>query len=80
MKTQNIVIIAVAAVAAVYLLTRNRQGGPTTIIQQAPDRGTAEQILTGIGALAEGIGSGAADVARALTPTVGYSASSSRSA
>jgi len=81
MKTPNVLIIAVAAVVAAYLLSRAVAArGSTTVINQAPERGTAEQVLTGIGSLAGGLGDLAEGVGRALTPSYGgVAASSSRS-
>jgi X-X-X-Leu-X-X-Gly heptad repeat protein len=78
MKTPEVLIIAVAAVAVAYLLSRAvASRGTTTVINEAPERGTAEQVLTGIGELASGLGDLAGGVGRALTPSYGGVSSSS---
>ena len=71
MKTQTVIILAVAAVAAAWIVARAVAArGPATVINQAPDRSDAEQLLTGLGNLLGGVGDAAEGVARALTPNV----------
>lgn len=69
MKTDTIaIVVALLAVGvAVYAVTRKPTSN-TTIIQ-AQKRSEAEQLLTGLGAFAEGLGEG---VSAVFQPRIGF--------
>lgn len=76
MKKENIAI-ALAAVAVALAVYLARRPAPSVTYVQAANRTDVESVLTGIGALASGVGDAVGSVVQSFQPRIGMGSGSS---